>query len=422
MASLNSSPGSRRGWRKPAAHRLQDLLWRRPGWPGLHYNAQAVEQAIAAVRRKQGLVEGKLAAIGFDERQAIAADTWIQEALSTAAIEGERLDLEALRSSVARRLGVGQGTQSKNLPRHVDGLLDLMEDAVSRASEPLTHKRLYAWQAALFPSGYSGMTKIAVGAYRDHSEPMQIVSGPIGKETVHYEAPASKAVASEMRGFLDWINSTDEPNPLIKASIAHLWFETIHPFEDGNGRVGRAIVDWVLAQDTEQPSRVLRISQQLFSRRSDYYDQLAQAQHGTLDVTAWVVWFTGQVHAGFERASAELDLTLSKALFWDTHRSKDLNPRQRKAVNLLLDAGPGGFDGGLSTRKYENLTGAARATASRDLVELAAMGLLVPAGAGRSTRYDLAITGWQAQQQTAPNTVRLSTVRPELVEGPGSAE
>ncbi len=270
-----------------------------------------------------------------------------------------------------------------------------MDNAVTQAHEPVTHERLHAWQAALFPTGYSGMTKIRVGGYRQHTEPMQIVSGRIGRETVHYQAPPSAGVALEMDAFLAWLNSQPKTDRLVKAALAHLWFETIHPFEDGNGRVGRAIVDLVLARDAGEPSRLLRISGQLLARRGDYYGQLARAQHGGLDVTAWVVWFTLQVQTASEAAASVIDLSLAKAMFWNEHRAKDLNPRQRKVINVLLDAGPGGFEGGMSTRKHENLTGAARATASRDLIELALLGLLRQAGAGRATRYYLRIDGWE---------------------------
>jgi Fic family protein len=377
----------------PKNAQSHDLIWQQPGWPSLRYDATKVAAVVALALRAQGVLEGKLAAIGFEQRQEIAAETWTQEALSTAAIEGERLDLEAVRSSIARRLGVPDA-KAANIPRHVDGLLDVMEDAVSQAEKPLTHERLHAWQAALFPTGFSGMSRIRVGGYREHAEPMQIVSGPIGREAVHYEAPSSAAVPAEMETFLTWLDGSSEPNGLVKAALAHLWFETIHPFEDGNGRVGRAIVDLVLARSAGEPGRVLRISQRLLARRGDYYEQLERAQHGSLDVTPWVGWFTEQVHAAFDMAASVVDLSLTKAMFWNEHRAKDLSPRQRKAVNALLDAGPGGFEGGMSTRKYENLTGAARATASRDLIELAAMGLLAQVGAGRGTRYYLQIDGW----------------------------
>lgn len=376
--------------KKPAKE--PQRLWQQPGWPALHYDAAQVGGAIALARRAQGVVEGTLAAIGFEQRLALTAEAWVQEAVATAAIEGEQLDLETVRSSVARRLGVA-GAKAQRAPRHIDGLLDLMDDAAGKAAQPLTHGRLHAWQAALFPSGYSGMAKIRVGAYRDHAEPMQIVSGRMGRETIHYEAPASARVPKEMDRFLAWLEAANEPDSLVKAALAHLWFETIHPFEDGNGRVGRAIVDLILARDAGEPSRLLRISQQLLAQRNAYYRQLQQAQHGALDVTRWVVWFTDQVRAACVAASAVVDLSLVKGMFWSEHRTKDLSPRQRKVINVLLDAGPGGFEGGMSTRKYESLTGASRATSSRELLELAALGLLQQAGAGRGTRYDLHIEG-----------------------------
>jgi Fic family protein len=379
----------------------QGLIWQQLGWPNLRYDSTKVAAVVALALRAQGVVEGKLAAIGFEQRQEIAAETWTQEALSTAAIEGERLDLEAVRSSIARRLGVPDA-KGTNTPRHVDGLLDVMNDAVSQADKPMTQERLHAWQAALFPTGFSGMSRIRVGGYREHAEPMQIVSGRIGRETVYYQAPPSGAVPAEMDAFLPWLNGSSEPSGVVKAALAHLWFETIHPYEDGNGRVGRAIVDLVLARGAGGPSRVLRISQRLLAQRGAYYEQLERAQHGTLDVTPWVMWFTEQVHAAFDMAASVVDLPLAKAMFWNHHRAKDLSPRQRKAVNALLDAGPEGFEGGMSTRKYENLTGAARATASRDLIELAALGLLAQVGAGRGTRYYVQIEGWPPVKLPSP--------------------
>ena len=369
-------------------------VWQQAGWPGLRYDGSTVAASAAAARRAQGVLEGKLAAIGFEQRQAFIADAWTQEALSTAAIEGERLDLQAVRSSVARRLGFVQQKLAAT-PRHVDGLLDVMDDAVSKAQEPVSHERLQAWQAALFPTGYSGMQRIRVGGYRLHAEPMQIVSGRLGRETVHCQAPPSAAVPQEMQQFLAWLNHPTAEDGLVKAALAHLWFETVHPFEDGNGRVGRALVDLVLARDAGEPSRLLRISQQLLTHRAEYYQQLERAQRSDLEVTAWVEWFISHVHAACLAAASVVDVALTKAMFWNEHRGTDINPRQRKAVNLLLDAGPGGFDDGLSTRKYESLTGAARATASRDLLELQALGLLQQTGAGRSTRYHLAIAGWE---------------------------
>ncbi len=370
-------------------------VWQQPEWPNLRYDAVQVGGVVAKARRAQGVVEGKLAVLGLDQQQELAAEAWSQEAMATAAIEGERLDLAAVRSSVARRLGVGDQT-GPNAPRNIEGLLDIMDDAVTRCTAPLTHERLYAWQAALFPTGYSGMTKILVGSYRAHVEPMQIVSGRVGREQVHYEAPPSMRVPTEMGQLLDWFNSEAQVDTLVKAALAHLWFETVHPFEDGNGRVGRALVDLLLARDSGEVSRLFRTSQRLLERRNDYYAQLEKAQQGRVDVTEWVCWFVEQMQAACETASRVVDDTLVKARFWLEHNSKPLNERQRKVLNLLLNAGPGGFEGGMSTKKYENIAATSRATASRELIELEAMGLLEQVGAGRSTRYYVKLPGWVA--------------------------
>ncbi|MBA3599187.1 MAG: Fic family protein [Methylibium sp.] len=370
------------------------LVWKQPGWPALRYDRSRVAAEVALARRAQGVVEGKLAALGFEPRQQLTADAWTHEAMSTAAIEGERLDLQAVRSSVARRLGVAQ-VKGPNVPRHIDGLLDIMDDAVGNAGAALTDERLQSWQAALFPTGFSGMSKILVGAYRRHDEPMQIVSGPPGRGKIHYEAPPSSAVPAEMARFLEWFNAGAEPQSLIQAALAHLWFETVHPFEDGNGRVGRVVIDLVLARDAGEASRLIRISQRLLEKRDEYYEELERAQHGSLDVTAWVDWFIKQVKVACEQASGLIDQSLAKARFWSEHSDKDLTARQRKVVNALLDAGPGGFEGGMSTRKYESLTAASRATSSRELIELVELGLFRPAGAGRSTRYHLNVEGWK---------------------------
>ena len=368
-------------------------IWQQPGWPKLSYDRVPISAAVNAARRVQGFVGGRLSAIGLQERKQLAAESWTQEAVATAAIEGERLDLEAVRSSVCRRLGV-KGARAARAPRNVEGLLDIMEDAVGNAGAALTDARLQNWQQALFPSGFSGRNPVLVNAYRDHREPMQIVSGPLGREKVHYEAPSSKVVPAEMKRFLKWFNEGKESDSLVCAALAHLWFETIHPFEDGNGRVGRAIVDLTLARDLGDTSRTIRISQQLRDNGDAYYDQLQLAQRGALDVTAWVLWFVSQVRAACEKAVSVVDQSLAKARFWTTHSDKDLNGRQRKIVNALLDAGPGGFQGGMNTRKYEAMASTSRATASRELIELAGLGMLRMVGAGRSTRYYIELDGW----------------------------
>lgn len=368
-------------------------VWQHPDWPELRYDRVRVVKALSAARRAQGLVEGKLAVLGFEQRQELAAEAWSQEALATSAIEGERLDLATVRSSVARRLGVGK-QDGPDVPRNVEGLLDIMDDAVKRCDEAVTHERMYAWHAALFPTGYSGMTKIRVGGYREHGEPMQIVSGRLGREEVHYEAPPSVRVPAEMERLLQWFNAATEPDTLVRAALVHLWFETVHPFEDGNGRLGRVLIDLLLARDSGETSRLFRTSQRLLDRRKDYYANLEHAQRGGTDVTDWVCWFIEQMQATCEEASTVVDRTLVKARFWWDHGNKALNERQRKVLNVLLDAGPDGFDGGMSTRKYESLTGTSRATASRELIDLEAMGLLQQMGAGRSTRYYVKLPGW----------------------------
>lgn len=365
-------------------------LWQHPGWPKLTFDEFKVAQEAALARRAQGIVEGKLAVLGFGERRELAAEAWAQEAVATAAIEGEKLDLLAVRSSVAQRLG-GAAFKGPAASRHVDGLLAIMDDAVVKAKEPLTHERLQSWQVALFPTGFSGMRPVKTAAYR--TDAMQIVSGPAGRETVHYEAPEAGEVPAQMQQFLDWFNASEQDS-LVKAALSHLWFETIHPFDDGNGRVGRNIVDLCLARDAGETSRLVRISQRLLEQREAYYHELGQAQHGGLDVTRWMSWFVAQVRAAWEATSKVVDTSLEKARFWASHAGLDLNARQKKAVNTLLDLGPGGFEGGMNTRKYVSLTGTSRPTASRELIELNALGVLKQVGAGRSTRYYVNLPGW----------------------------
>jgi Fic family protein len=367
------------------------LIWQDPAWPHLRFDIDTVEPALIAARRSQGLLAGKLSAIALEDLTGLEAEGWSQDALATAEIEGERYNPVSVGSSIARRLGLVEG-HGPHVPRDIEGLLDVMEDAVNRCSEPLTHERLWAWQASMFPDGYSGMRRVEVGAYRSHAEPMQIVSGPPGRETVHYQAPPSADVPVDMELFVRWFNGTLGRDPLVVAALAHVWFESIHPFEDGNGRVGRALIDLVLAREMGRSSRVIRMAQQLLKVREAYYEQLRESR--SVDVTPWIVWFLAQVQAACDDAGLIVDLTLQKSRFWSDHRTVDLSPRQRKVVNLLLDAGPHGFEGGMSTRKYESIGATSRATASRELQQLLELGLLRQAGAGRSTRYYVAIEGW----------------------------
>lgn len=370
-------------------------LWQRPGWPKLAFDQGALAPALSRARGAQGRVLGKALALGFGNLDAAMADIWVEEATATARIEGEMLDLAAVRSSVAHRLGmsaVGSGS------RAVEGLVDIMEDATRRWQEPLTLDRLCRWQAALFPTGRSGLQRVVVGALRTGPKPMQVVSGPITRPKVHFEAPPSRSLPQEVNRFLAWFEATRQKqiDGLIRAGIAHLWFEILHPFEDGNGRVGRAIVDLALAQDARLDQRLYSVSRQLAESRAAYYAELAAASRGDLDVTRWLAWFVAQFEGACRASEAVIDLSLAKARFWLEHADAPLNDRQRKVVNRMLDAGPAGFEGGMSTRKYEHLAGVSRATAYRDLEELARHRLLVQTGVGRGTRYHVALPGWTA--------------------------
>ena len=383
MAVLLPSPSFAPAPQRPS------YIWSQPGWPALTFDQAALTDALSRARLAQGMGHGLAQAIGLAHHPEIVHDIWVAEAMATAGIEGETLNLDAVRSSVLRKTGQARGGVSS---RHVDGLVDVMDDATRHFSKKLTHARLCHWQAALFPGGRSGLARIEVGAYRTHTDPMQIVSGRQGKEKVHYVAPPSATVHAEMTRFLAWFRDTAPGGNIVidgvaRAALAHLWFETIHPFEDGNGRLGRALCDLVLAQDSKAPTRLYSFSRQLLENRAQYYDELNAAQCGTPDATRWVVWFTSQFEAACNKSAAIIQAAVDKAHFW--RAAPELNERQRKAVQRLLDAGPGGFVGGMSAEKYVNLTGASKATATRDLADLAGKGVLEITGQGRGTRYAL---------------------------------
>jgi Fic family protein len=372
------------------------FLWQRPGWPRFAVDEATIAMPLKEARLAQGRVTGKAQALGLEAVGSAAGEIWAAEALATAAIEGEKLDLDAVRSSVARRLGLPAPAKVRHA-RDVEGLLDMMQDAVTRAGQPLTRARLFAWQAALFPTGRSGLVKIRTGGWRTRNEPMQIVSGPIGREKVHYEAPPARDVPRLMSEFLRWFEDPAEmpPDALVRAAIAHLWFETVHPFEDGNGRVGRAIVDLVLARDSGVSTPLYLMSSRLAAKRKQYYEALERAQRGTLDATAWTAWFIGEFAIACRESEETIDRSLAKARFWARLTEVSLSDRQRKAVNALLDAGPGGFVGGLSAGKYQNLTSTSRQTASRDLADLVEKGVLHVTGQRKSTRYHVAVPEWR---------------------------
>ncbi len=363
-------------------------LWQLPTWTAFRWHDGALLAPLSEACDAQGRLFGAVAALGLGEEQAaVEAEALVEEAVTTAAIEGERLARDAVRSSVARRLGLATAGLPPP-PRHVDGLVEMLLDATRGWERPLTPERLLGWQAALFPSGYSGISKIRVGQWRDG--PMQVLSGPVGRERVHFEAPPAERVPGEVARFLSWWEGESKGLvAMVRAGVAHLWFETIHPFEDGNGRVGRALADMALAQAEGRPRRVYSLSAQIHAERDAYYRILEETQQGDGDLTEWLGWFLGCVGRAAERSGQEVQKALAKARFWQQLSAVDLNERQRKAVTRLLEAGPGGFEGGLTNRKYRGMTGASKVTATRDLTALADLSILVQAGEGRATRYEL---------------------------------
>jgi len=370
-------------------------VWQREDWTERWYwDEQQCLGPLSEARLRQGRLLGKGEALGLDLGIELQVTALVDEAVTTSAIEGESLDREPLRSSVARRLGMPHAGLPPVKQRE-DGLVQVLMDATGQCNEPLTSDRLKSWQAALFPTGYSGIRKIVVGAWRKGPEPMQVVSGRPDRETVHYEAPPTEAVDAEVERFLRWWGSSGPPDDgLLRAALAHLWFVTIHPFEDGNGRIARAVADMALAQDEGTQARLHSMSAQIAEERKQYYAELQRAQGGDGDVTDWFCWFLGCIGRAMRRAEQEVDRVLAKARFWHRVRSVPINERQLKVVNRLLDAGPGGFEGGITTRKYVALTRTSRATAQREIADLVSKGLLVPLpGGGRSSAYEIA---WRA--------------------------
>ena len=357
------------------------------GWPRFNWNREQLVGPLAAVRHQQGRLIGHMEALGFNLRQEAVLQTLTSDVLKSSEIEGEKLDAEQVRSSIARRLGMDIGAL-KPADRNVEGIVEMMLDATRHYDQPLTTERLFAWHASLFPTGRSGMTKIRVGAWRDDSGgPMQVVSGPVGKEHVHFQAPSAERVDREMRAFLDGFNTKSDIDPVLKAGLAHLWFVTIHPFDDGNGRIARAVADMALARSEKSPQRFYSMSAQIRQERSAYYDILEKTQKGTLDITPWMEWFLGCLGRAIDGAQTTLGSVLAKARFWESIAGIAISERQRLVLNRLLD----GFEGKLTTSKYAKLAKCSQDTALRDILPLVERGILVrnPEG-GRSTSYALA--------------------------------
>ena len=401
-------------------------IWQHPAWPALVFDAATLAPDLDQARLAQGKLLGLLDAIGLGQVQEVRRELWVQEAIATAAIEGQQLNLASVRSSVAHRLGL---VDAPSHDRDVDGLVLVMQDAVDNCQTALNLDRLCRWQSALFPGGTSGITRIVVGRLRDHADAMQIVSGPIGREVVHYTAPPSSQVASEMDKFLAWFEATrphagaaPSLHGIARAAVAHLWFESIHPFEDGNGRLGRAVVDLALAQDMLAQDlsavvvqmRVFGMARQMLKTRAAYYDALNLAQRkpvlaangSGINITAWVQWFVQAFTQGCATSSVVVRQAVDKATFRLQAAQWGLNVRQLKVLNRLLEAGNtelgGGFLGGMTTDKYSKITGASKPTATRDLTDLLAHGLLQVQGVGKATRYTINVPGWHQSATPEP--------------------
>lgn len=365
---------------------MSPYIYNLPNWPRFHWDRERLTEQLSVVRHEQGRLLGRMEALGFKLRQEAVLKTLTEDVLKSSEIEGEQLDAEQVRSSIARRLGMDIGGL-KSVDRNVEGIVEMMLDATGHYERPLTAERLFGWHASVFPTSRSGMRRIGVGAWRDDSSgPMQVVSGAIGRERVHFEAPVAGKLNREMQVFLNWFDENTAADWVAKAGLAHLWFVTIHPFDDGNGRIARAITDMALARSEKSAQRFYSMSAQIRQDRDAYYDVLETTQKGAMDITPWMEWFLGCLRRAIEGAQATLATVLSKARFWETFADVSINNRQRLVVNRLLD----GFEGKLTTSKWAKLAKCSHDTALRDILALVERGILVrnPEG-GRSTSYDL---------------------------------
>lgn len=383
-------------------------IWQSDDWPNWHFDLAALAGPMAEVSRAQGLLMGRLADVGMALRDQAVLTALTEDVVKTSEIEGEQLNVESVRSSIARRLGVDIGALAP-VDRHVEGVVEMVLDATANCHAPVTRERLFGWHAALFPTGYSGLSRIKVGGWRDDaSGPMQVVFGPLGRQRVHFEAPPADRLEAETRRFFDWLNDASNEPPLLKAGLGHLWFVTLHPFDDGNGRIARAIGDLLLARADGSPQRFYSLSAQIQRERNAYYDILERSQKNlpgansraspkgdrhkdvpdnrSMDVTVWLAWFLDTLHRAVYQAQHTLDAVLTKARFWQHWATTPLNNRQVKLLNKLLD----GFEGKLTSSKWATIARCSPDTALRDINDLLSRGVLRKTDAGgRSTSYEL---------------------------------
>lgn len=361
-------------------------IYQLPNWPDFFWDQERISPLLVHLRHQQGRLIGKMESLGFSLREEAVLQVLTQDVLKSSEIEGEVLDKTLVRSSIARHLGMDIGGL-KTTDRDVEGIVEMMLDATQRFDQPLTKARLFGWHETLFPEGRSGLAQIRVSAWRnDHHGPMQVISGRIGKENVHYQAPPADQLDQEIALFLNWLNGETSIDPVLRAGIAHLWFVTIHPFDDGNGRIARAIGDLMLARSEQSTQRYYSLSAQIQQERKDYYAILEQTQKGKLDITPWMDWFLGCLTRAINNTKNILEFVLRKAHFWESFTQVPLNDRQRKIINRLLD----GFEGKLTSSKWAKITKCSQDTAHRDILALLNCGMLIknPEG-GRSTSYSL---------------------------------
>lgn len=364
-------------------------IWEQKDWPQWRYDLMRLAEPLARVRYRQGRFLGRMESLGFKLRDEAVLTTLTEDVLKTSEIEGERLNVEQVRSSIARRLGLDAGALVP-VDRHVEGVVEMLLDATRHYDQPLTIERLLAWHGALFPTGRSGLLQIRVGCWRDDAKgPMQVISGPYGHEKVHYLALPARQLPVEMERFLNWFNEAENSvDPVLKAGLAHFWFVTLHPFDDGNGRIARAIGDMALARSEGTPQRFYSLSAQIETERSTYYDILEQSQKGSLDVTAWLEWFLGSLSRALDLSEVTMGAVLRKARFWEQHAASVLNERQIMMLNRLLD----GFEGKLTTSKWAKLAKCSQDTAYRDILQLIDDNILRKNEAGgRGSAYELAV-------------------------------
>ena len=367
-------------------------VWQYPSWPRFRWDNAVLMKPLGDCRFQQGSLLAQMRELGLEVRQQARAEVLIEEALKTSEIEGERLDPNAVRSSVARRLGLPTAGLREVKNQHADGVVEILLDATLGYEKELTPERLFGWHAALFPTGYSSLHKIRVASWRDDRDgPMRIVSGPIGREKVHYEALPSESLDREMKLYLDWWEeSRRDLDGLLRAAVSHLWFVAIHPFEDGNGRIARTLTEMALAQDEALDTRFYSLSSQIMADRKSYYSVLERTNKGNGDITEWILWFLGCMSRAILRSNDLLTNVMKKSRFWHRHAQTELNDRQHKVLNRLLDAGPDGFTGGMTNRKYAGIAHVSRATAQRELADLIEKGVLrTNSGGGRSVSYSL---------------------------------